>query len=82
MLLLPLLLEEKVPTTTQIITESKTNDCALPVEQAEKAIMDVDIIIGGNILHKVIQIPNSSMVLHPMRRHLLPSHPSLPLVVP
>ena len=77
MLLLPLLLGERVPATTQSTTESKTNNRALPVEQVEKAVMDVDIIIGGNILH--IPLPNPSMVLHPMRRHLLPSHPPLPL---
>ena len=77
MLFLPLLLEERVPATTQSTTESKTKDHALQAEQVEKAVMDVAIIIGGNILH--VPLPNPSMVLHPMRRHLLPSHPPLPL---
>ena len=80
LMLLLLLLDVGVQTTTQSTTNSEAKDHALQAEQEDAAVMDVDIIIGGDILDKVVQLPNPSMVHHSMKRHLLPFHPTLALV--
>ena len=78
-MLLLLLLDEEVQTTSQSTTDSEAKDHVLQVEQVDVAVMDVNIIIGGDILDKVVQLPSPSMIHHKMKRHF-PFHPTLALV--
>ena len=80
LMLLLLLLDKEVQTTTQSTTNSEAKDHALQVVQEDVAVMGVAIIIGGDILDKVVQLLSPSMVDHTMKCHHLPLPPTVALV--